>query len=281
MPELPDLVYIEDVLSRSLLDRGECKITEVFIREPVVLRNLTGGKFDEVLLEQSFRRIFRHGPFLCLDLDTLSMVIHPMLVGKFSLDAKPKKGAGLIFQLSGDSFRLSYLDTKKMGKVYLASPDRTSEIPGFAIKGLDILGPDFTLKQFTSRITKRRQQVRVFLMDNNNINTIGNAYADEILFDSRIHPKTPCNQLSSEQIETLFKSVSSVMQWGIDEVRKANRPIEEKVRKHMKVRNRKGELCPRCGSTIRRESVLGFDTFYCPVCQPSSRQAFIDWNKKS
>jgi len=272
------MVHIEKVLSMELLDHGERTITEVLVREPIVLRNLSGEKFDDALQHQAVREIHRHGPFLCLTFDTVSLVIHPMLAGRFSLDARRGKGAGLIFQLAGESFRLSYLDTKKMGKVYLVKPEQLPEIPGFVMNGLDILADEFTLEQFTKRIEKRRQQVRVFLMDNDNINTIGNAYADEILFDAKIHPKTPCNRLAPDEIERLFTSVRSVMVWGIDEVERAGRPVDEKVRGHMKVRNRKGEACPRCGATIRRESVLGFDTFYCPSCQPPAGKSFIDWS---
>ena len=69
------------------------------------------------------------------------------------------------------------------------------------------------------------------------------------------------------------------MRWGITEVEKAAQPIQVKVRDHMKVRNRKGEPCARCGTTIRREGVRGYDVFFCPVCQPATRKVFIDWKR--
>ena len=57
--------------------------------------------------------------------------------------------------------------------------------------------------------------------------------------------------------------------WGIDEVERAGRPLEDKVRDHVKVRNRLGQPCPVCGTTIRRVGVLGYDSFFCPRCQPA------------
>ncbi|MEK7730113.1 MAG: zinc finger domain-containing protein, partial [candidate division KSB1 bacterium] len=53
--------------------------------------------------------------------------------------------------------------------------------------------------------------------------------------------------------------------------------IEIKVRDHVKVRNRKDEPCPQCGTKIRRAGVLGYDSFFCPTCQPLKRNQFIDW----
>jgi formamidopyrimidine-DNA glycosylase len=49
------------------------------------------------------------------------------------------------------------------------------------------------------------------------------------------------------------------------------------VRDHLKVRNRKGSPCVRCGTTIRREGVRGYDVFFCPTCQASTRRSFIEW----
>ena len=67
------------------------------------------------------------------------------------------------------------------------------------------------------------------------------------------------------------------MAWGIAEVEKAGEPIEAKVRGHMKVRNRKDMPCPVCGTTIRRAGVLGYDSFFCPSCQPPKRAQKIPW----
>jgi formamidopyrimidine-DNA glycosylase len=113
--------------------------------------------------------------------------------------------------------------------------------------------------------------------DHTVLSAIGNAYADEILFEARIHPKTFSARLSKEETDRLFVAIGSVMTWGTKKVEEAARPIHVKVREHLKVRNRRGEPCPRCGTTIRREGVRGHDTFFCPSCQPASRKLFIDW----
>jgi formamidopyrimidine-DNA glycosylase len=121
--------------------------------------------------------------------------------------------------------------------------------------------------------------VRVFLMDQTALSAIGNAYADEILFAARLHPKTGCHQLSAVQGERLYRAVREVLAWGAAEVEAAGEPLEAKVRGHLKVRNRKGEPCPACGTPIRRAGVLGYDAFFCPRCQatPQIRRPGVPW----
>jgi formamidopyrimidine-DNA glycosylase len=62
----------------------------------------------------------------------------------------------------------------------------------------------FTLARFRELARRRRDQVRTFLMDKKAIAAIGNAYADEILFAARIHPKTRVQQLTPEEIDRLY-----------------------------------------------------------------------------
>ena len=142
-------------------------------------------------------------------------------------------------------------------------------IPGYLDQGVGILSPDFTRDRFDAIIKGRRHQVRVFLMDQTALSAIGNAYADEILFAAGIHPKTSCASLSDEQRGRLYDSIRGVMTWAIHMVREAGQPIEVKMRDHVKVRNRKDEPCPVCGTKIRRAGVRGYDSFFCPHCQPA------------
>jgi formamidopyrimidine-DNA glycosylase len=111
------------------------------------------------------------------------------------------------------------------------------------------------------------------------LDSIGNAYADEILFAARIHPKTFVGTLTEAEWEELYRAIRDVMTEGQRKVAEAGQPIHVKVRDHMRIRNRKGLPCPRCGSIIRREGVRGYDVFFCPTCQPVRRRVFIDWTK--
>ena len=283
MPELPDL----HVIVRKLAPRVEGRaIREVTVKEPIVIRMLlpgTGG-FTEALPGRRIESLSRHGPFLTFTLSGgAQLIVHCMLAGRLQIAAgseKPPKG--LCFSLSLDSDEwLRYADEKKMGKVYLVPSGSYEAIPGYREQGVDILSGDFSFERFEKLIAGRRHQARVFLMDQSALSAIGNAYADEILFAAGIHPKTSCARLSPAERRRLYDAVRSVIAWGIDEVEKAGQPIEVKVREHVRVRGRKDQPCPVCGTKIRRVGVLGYDSFYCPHCQPATRAQAIPWGERT
>jgi len=279
MPELPDLVYLQKRLSPLLENQ---RIADVKASEPIVVRMLVAGDFSVTLVGRVFGEVRRHGPFLVFSLDeNRELVIHPMLAGRFKVSDKHEKARASVcvsLTLSNEK-SFHYLDDKKMGKVYVTTAGEYQNIPRFANQGIDLLSDEFTVDYFREKLKKSRKQVRVLIMDQTVISAIGNAYADEILFCAGIHPKTFCYQLDDAAIEKLHRCIVEVMRWGITEVEKAAPALEDKYRDHVRVRNRKDQPCPNCGTKIRRAGVLGYDTFFCPSCQPLSREQFIDWRK--
>jgi formamidopyrimidine-DNA glycosylase len=287
MPELPDLVYIEKEL-RPLVVNNE--IREVAVWEPIVLRMSVPGSFADVLRGKRIRDLRRHGPFLVFGLPPLEMIVHFMLAGFFRIDAQCTGKLQALKRVSrdhcfslqlGELRELHYFDSRRMGKIYVVESGETEGIPGYDTQGVDLLSPEFTPQLFRERIRGRRHQVRVFLMDQSILSAVGNAYADEILFEAGIHPKTRCDQLELQQVDRLYQSVVSVFRWAIEKVDKADRGIDAKMRDHLRVRNRRGDPCPACGTTIRRTGVLGYDSFFCPKCQPELRSPLVPWDKLS
>jgi len=288
MPELPDLVVLVNRLGPSLEGR---LIAGASVHEPIVLRILVEGDFASILSGQRILGLRRHGPFLHFELERNELVMHLMLAGRLRLAPRAeKKIAHEAFAIDlapivnddsggGGGDCLSYGDEKNMGKVYLCPKGDFSAIPGYKSQGVDIVSPAFTWERFSKLIEKKRNQARAFIMDQTMLSAIGNAYADEILFEAGIHPKTPCCYLTASDRRRLYEAITTVIAWGAAEVEKADRPVEEKVRDHMRVRNRGGEACPRCGTTIRKAGVLGFDSFFCPKCQPDRTGRGLDWSK--
>ena len=277
MPELPDLEYIVSALQATVAGRP---IRKVRVGDPIVLRLAVPGDLPALVTGALVRAVERRGHFVIFRLDpSYDLVVNPMLAGRFRLCAsRERTEASLRFALEFDgALELRYLDANRMGKAYLVLRDDWAAIPGLTTLGLDLLGGEFTLEAFQARIARRRDQVRVFLMDKTALSAIGNAYADEILFAAGLHPKTVCARLSPDDVKTLYESIRRVIGEAIAEVRRRGEAIEEKVRDFLKVRNRKGEACPRCGTTIRVAGVRGFDSFFCPTCQPATRRPFVDW----
>lgn len=279
MPELPDLLHIQHCLNENVVGRT---IHGVLLKQPVVLRVAVDSPFAEAIMGQRVDAVHVHGPFLVFRLSReVELVINLMLAGYLQLQRTSEKSPGhlcIAFALD-DGATLNVCDEQKMAKVYLVPTGMYTAIPRFAAQGLRVFSSDFTLDAF-HRLARLhgRKQVRVFINDQTILSAIGNAYADEILFEARLHPKTFVRSLQPAEIDTLFRAIKSVLEWGTKHVRAACQPMHIKVRDHLRVRNRKGEPCPRCGTTIRREGVRGYDTFFCPTCQPATRKVFINWN---
>ncbi|MFT7520747.1 MAG: formamidopyrimidine-DNA glycosylase, partial [Kiritimatiellia bacterium] len=112
------------------------------------------------------------------------------------------------------------------------------------------------------------------------IDSLGNAYADEVLFAAGLHPKTRCNKVDEQQAVRLHGALVQVLTAAIAEIERRQPDLDVKVRDFLKVRNRKGEPCSTCGGRIRTAGVRGHDAFFCPTCQPDSTgRAFVDWRK--
>ncbi len=281
MPELPDLLYIQKYLRSEVCGRT---ITAAVVKQPVVLRVAIDEPFDKAVTGKRIQACELHGPFLRLELsEDRDLVLNLMLAGKLQHQKPNDRPEGfLCFSLTlDDESKLNLCDEQKMAKAYIVRRGGVSVIPKYTEQGVGVLSKEFTLPLFKQLAAAHAgKQVRVFINDQTILSAIGNAYADEILFEARIHPKTFVRKLSDEELERLYHAIGSVPQWGIAHVEQAAQPIHVKVRTHMRVRNRRGEPCPRCGTTIRREGVRGFDVFFCPTCQPPSRRHFLEWNTR-
>jgi formamidopyrimidine-DNA glycosylase len=275
MPELPDLLHVLATLRERVLGRH---VTAERVAEPIVLRFLVRGNLS-LLMGRRLADISRRAHFLILQFEGLDLCVNPMLAGRFRL-AEPgeKREGSLAFSLTfDDAVELRYLDDKKMGKAYLTATGDWKAIPGMQGGGIDIMSPQFTAERFVSLLKRRRDQVRVFLLDKTALDSLGNAYADEVLYEAGIHPKTWCRSLSHEEALRLHRSIVDVMREAAAEVARRGEPIEVKVRDFLKVRLK--EECPRCGSKIRKAGVRGMDAYFCPRCQPATRAGLVDWTR--
>jgi formamidopyrimidine-DNA glycosylase len=279
MPELPDLAHIEDKLRQAVAGR---RILAARTGDPTVLRLMVSEPLPAALTGRRLETVERRGHFMRFGLEGgRVIVVNAMLVGRYRVRGEADKAGdpralGLALQLDG-GLTLQYIDDKRMGKVYVADAAQEREIPVYAQLGVDVVSPAFTPEVFAALLRKRRDQVRMFLMDKRALASIGNAYADEILFAARIHPKTFCNKLTPEEGAALYQAIPSVLRHAIDEIARRDEPIDVKVRDFLSVRGRDGKPCPRCGTTIRAVRVGDGDACFCPQCQPAARKLFVDW----
>jgi formamidopyrimidine-DNA glycosylase len=177
-----------------------------------------------------------------------------------------------------DRGRLVYEDPRRFGRLSL---DSTS---------LARLGPEPLESQFTARVLQQklagsRQPIKVRLMDQQVVAGVGNIYASEALWRAGISPRKAAGRLSAREYQRLWRALRAVLReaisWGSTiPLDFAGRERGEKLfyygvqraasgyyHERLRVYDRHGQPCQRCGAHIRRMEQGGRSTFYCPVCQ--------------
>jgi formamidopyrimidine-DNA glycosylase len=283
MAERPDLEYLVPALARALAGQT---VTAVRVRKPVVMRVAVPGGAELALVGRRFSGVFRRGHFVRFEFEpgaAIELVVSPMLAGRFVVveaAAKVSADTAVVFALE-DGRELRYRDDVQMGKVYVVPRGAWDQVPGLATVGVDVLDPKrFTLAAFRALARGRRDQVRVFLMDKSALDAMGNAYADEVLWEARLHPKRRVGSLEPDELERLHAAIATVLDGARRTIAARAPALDVKLRDFLKVRGRAGTPCARCGTTLRTAGVHGHDTDFCPACQPDvAGTGLVDWRK--
>jgi formamidopyrimidine-DNA glycosylase len=269
MPELPDLEAVKSILNAQIVG---VKIERVEVLQPLVIRHPTPEEFVSTLTGNTISAIERRGKYLLFKLDSGHiMALHLMLVGRLqyceaSANRKPK--TCFILHLEGGK-QLRYFDSKLMGKVYLVEKKgKLTTIPLWKEMGPDALDDEVTPEVFQQRIKRYSGQVKEVLLSDKFLTGIGNAYADEILFEAGIYPFWPRKSLSDEEIEKLYYAMKSVLTESTEIVKdRMKDDISVEIRDFLKIHRREGKPCPVCGRKISQVQANRRITSYCRDCQ--------------
>ena len=267
MPEWPDLHVVRGRLEKALVGK---EISLVRIGDPLVLRSTL--PVETFLAGQRFAAVRHRGKFLIFDLDRGRIVVNPMLAGVFELadaEAKLTRSTALSLVLD-DRTDLRYRDDKRMGKVHVVDlDDDLHDVHGFAELGPDAGDFTWSEREFAERARATRRELRNLLQDQTFLAGIGNAYADEILWEAQLHPKRRVATLDADEMSRFDRSLKEVIARGTAQVEEGLPPeLGTKIRDHMQVRLQKGKPCPRCGTPIVKTRHGLDDMYLCPRCQP-------------
>jgi len=110
-------------------------------------------------------------------------------------------------------------------------------------------------------------------MDQKKISGIGNIYANDALFLAKINPQTPSNKLNTARIKQLFQAIEKVLKIGLKARGASDQYYLDALgkkgnyQKQFLVYGQENKKCSRCGAKIKRISLGGRGTFFCPQCQ--------------
>ena len=285
MPELPEVETIKRELSKSL--KGQV-ISDIEVLWAKTVSPTTAINFKEIVIGKKIISLERRAKMLLIHLDkNISLAIHLKMTGQ--LIFVPKKGkiisgghpthdvqtpgrhTRLIFSLkSGD--KLYFNDLRKFGWVRILDEKLKKYIETEV--GIEPLSKTFAIVNLKKILEKYpNRTVKQILLDQKLIAGIGNIYADESDFLSKVLPMRKVKTLTEKEITDLHKNIIAVLKLSISKKGTSSKNyLRSNGQKggfvpYLMVYGRKGEPCKVCGSEILKTKHAGRGTHYCTICQ--------------
>lgn len=274
MPELPEVETVRQGLERRVLGRT---ISDVRVVSPHVVRG-DPGRFQRGIEGARVSSLRRKGKTLALELafaDSRApeyLLIRLGMTGQLVVarhDATVLPHTHVRMALDAGDEELRYRDPRRFGMLRYCTAREAEKVFGS-------LGPDaleMTESEFESAISGRRGAVKSWLLNQHVLAGLGNIYADEALFEAQIHPETPAGRIPKPARLRLYNAIQGVLRHAVSlqgtsfrdyiDIEGRQGAFEPLLRAY----HRTGEPCPRCGATIRKVTISGRSSHFCPRCQ--------------
>ncbi len=280
MPELPEV----ETIRRQLAPHMEGRVLEsLAVLDARWCDPAAPEEVDDAVRGRRIEAVGRRGKYFVVGLeDDVHLVMHLRMTGNLLLvdeaDDDPDRRHLRARMALDDGRRVLFVDQRRFGTgiVLLGTPALEDYFD--ARLGVEPLSPDFTAEAMRALAAGRRAPVKAFLLNQERIAGVGNIYADEALWDARVHPLRPVGTLKRPQLAALRDAVVRALESGIDargatidDFRNADGAygsFQDRFQVHL----REGEPCHRCGTPIRKMRAAGRGTYFCPKCQPRPRK---------
>jgi len=272
MPELPEVETVAAALRRQLPGK---RITAVVVRCDKLRRPIPVTALQKET-NSLITEVRRRAKYLLIDLDNgRTLVIHLGMSGTLRIvpENVPAERHDHIDIRLDDGSALRYRDPRRFGLVTLVTPDAEGQIAELGNLAPEPLSEDFNPDYLFKLSRKRTTPIKTFIMDQRRVVGVGNIYASESLFRSRIRPTCKAGKLNRKQCHLLVDTIKTVLKeaiavggttisdfHGVD-------GSEGAFVLNLQVYGRTGEPCSECETPIKKITLGGRSTFYCPKCQ--------------
>jgi formamidopyrimidine-DNA glycosylase len=285
MPELPEVETIARGLRRTIVGK---RIEEVKANFPGIVRQ-NFRSFRRSVIGKEIQGVRRRGKCLLIDLSGgRTILVHLGMTGNLlfakgvgsppqtparrgSQAAPYDKHDHLIFRFSDANKELRYNDLRKFGKLKAFNTAEEKAVPELAKLGPESL--EIIPSEFARIFGRRKARVKSALLNQQIVAGLGNIYADESLFEARIHPERRADSLSERKLKDLHTAIRKTLQKAI---RAGGSSIDNYVhvdgqiggfQLQHQVYGREGERCGVCGAKIKRIKISQRSSYFCPKCQ--------------
>ena len=175
-----------------------------------------------------------------------------------------------------DGALLLYSDQRRFGTMRLIEP---GGLEAYLARraGPEPLSPEWRWQDLRDAIAGRTAPIKAVLLNQQIVAGVGNIYADEALWEARIHPQRLAGSLRAAEVKRVHAAVIAVLQRGIAAQGASIRDYRGvdgqagSMQERFNAYDREGEPCPRCGRPIRKIRVAQRGTYFCPHCTRQPR----------
>ncbi len=286
MPELPEVEIVKQSLDQKIQQK---KIKKVIIKNRN-LRFKIPAKFEELLKNKIIKKVTRFSKYIILNfLDGSFCLIHLGMSGTIHLITKnnlnkttntsfynssnlPKKHNHVEIQF--EDIKIIYNDPRRFGFFRFVN-NKQDLVIRFKHLGPEPFFKNFNLKYLLNYFLNKEKNIKSFLLDQKFVSGIGNIYASEILFFSKINPKKIAKKLSKEECKKIILFSKKVLKKAIKKGGSSIRDFKNtsgqsgNFQKEFKVYQRENLNCPRnkCNGKIKKIFLSNRSTFFCNICQ--------------
>jgi formamidopyrimidine-DNA glycosylase len=293
VPELPEVEVVRKGLAQHVVGNT---ITSVDVLHERPIRREPGGAaaFVALLTGRTITDARRRGKYLWLPLDNGDAILgHLGMSGQLLIQPvgapherhlrvriglSPDVESGDLAQITKpEQLELRFVDQRMFGGLSVSSGG--AELPPeIAHIARDPLDPLFDDAEFVRRVRRRSSGIKRQLLDQTLISGVGNIYADEALWRSRLHGDRPGERLTRAQVTELLGLARAVMLEALGEGGTSFDALYVNVNgesgyfeRSLNVYGQDGRPCARCGTAIRRISFMNRSSYFCPKCQHPPR----------
>ena len=273
MPELPEVEVVRRGLEHWTTGRD---IVDVQVLHPRAVRRHAGppSDFEAVVRGAHLSEVRRRGKFLWWPLPDVALVGHLGMSGQFRVDGEPGEHTRILFDIG---VPLIFDDQRTFGGMW-AEPMADGLPVSLQHIAPDPFDPHYDRQAVVRIICGRRAPVKALLLDQGIVSGIGNIYADEALWQARVHWRTPGAALSARKIGELLDAAQEVMARAVaaggtsfDRLYVNVNGSSGYFQRDLSAYGQQDLPCPRCGTPIIREPFANRSSFRCPRCQRMRR----------
>lgn len=270
MPELPEVETTKKGIEAKT--QGQI-IQSIVIRNPK-LRWPVDPKLPQILPGLVILSVKRRAKYLLLETPLGHILIHLGMSGNLRVlpQSTPAKKHDHIDLLLENGWLLRYHDPRRFG-CWLWTEDPLTQHPLLKQLGPEPLTKDFNSDWLTQQLAKRSMAIKNAIMQNAIVVGVGNIYANEALFLSKIHPLRPANTLKAAEIATLVTNIKQVLTKAIaqggttlkDFLTPAGKPGY--FEQELQVYGRANQPCTCCQQPIQKIIQNQRASYFCDHCQ--------------